>query len=181
MIGTIFQYLDAFGSEALGEDAWESLLHRTDLSQPDAAYSRLGIYPDSDLMALVGAAVEESGLETSEVVEAFGLFLAKRFSEDYARFFEAADGLFAFLESVDRHIHVQVRKLHPEAVTPSVQLTRKDADEAVLVYRSSRKLCALARGMMVGAAEYYETELTIQELQCMHDGADACEFELRLG
>lgn len=180
MIGTIFQYLESFGIEALGEDVWEDLVERVDLTQPDAAYSRLGIYPDSDLMALVGAAVEESGMEGHELVEAFGMFLVKRFSEDYDRFFVAAGDLFTFLDSVDRHIHVQVRKLHPEAATPSVKLTRKSADEATLVYQSSRKLCALARGMMLGAAEHYGSELTLQELQCMHDGADACQFRLRL-
>ena len=180
MIGTIFQHLEGFGTEALGQDVWEDLIARTDLTQPDAVYSRLGIYPDSDLFALVGAAVEESGIEVNELVEAFGVYLVKRFSEDYERFFEEAGGLFDFMDSVDRHIHVQVRKLHPHALTPSVKLIRKSADEATLLYRSSRKLCALARGMMRGAADYYGSELTLQELQCMHDGADACQFQLSL-
>jgi len=41
-------------------------------------------------------------------------------------------------------------------------------------------LCALARGMIKGAIDYYNRSGSVEEVQCMHNGADQCLFELRL-
>ena len=180
MLGPIFQNFEAFVTDSLGEDAWEEVILRSELSEPDAAYSSLGMYPDSDLSALLNASVEISGLEASVLLERFGIFLLMRFSERFPAFFESSDGVISFLTSVDRHIHVQVRKLYPEAVTPSVLVQHPPDGPVIIAYSSERKLCALARGMIKGAIDYYNRSGSVEEVQCMHNGADQCLFELRL-
>jgi len=103
-----------------------------------------------------------------------------RFSERFPAYFESSDGVISFLASVDRHIHVQVRKLYPEAVTPSVLVQHPPDGPVIIAYSSERKLCALARGMIKGAIDYYNRSGSVEEVQCMHNGADQCLFELRL-
>ena len=180
MLGPIFQHFEAFVIDAMGEDVWEEVIMRSELSEPDAAYSSLGMYPDSDLGALLNTSVDLSGLEASVLLERFGIFLLMRFSERFPAYFESTDGVISFLTSVDRHIHVQVRKLYPEAETPSVLVQHAPDGSVTVSYSSERKLCALARGMIKGAIDYYGRSGSIEEVQCMHDGADQCLFELRL-
>ena len=43
-------------------------------------------------------------------------------------------------------------------------------------YRSKRKLCALAEGMIDGAAGYYAQVVTIEQPLCMNRGDDKCEL-----
>ena len=96
MLGPIFQNFEAFVTDSLGEDAWEEVILRSELSEPDAAYSSLGMYPDSDLSALLNASVEISGLEASVLLERFGIFLLMRFSERFPAYFESSDGVISF-------------------------------------------------------------------------------------
>ena len=47
-----------------------------------------------------------------------------------------------------------------------------------MIYRSQRKLCALAEGLIEGAAEQFGETVTIRHPQCMHRGDEHCRLEL---
>ena len=45
-------------------------------------------------------------------------------------------------------------------------------------YRSPRKLCSFAEGLLLGAADHYGEQLTIEQPRCMKRGDDQCVLEI---
>jgi hypothetical protein len=75
---------------------------------------------------------------------------------------------------LDAVIHAEVRKLYPESSPPAFWFEAPDASVLVVHYRSERQLCALAEGMIRGAADHYVERVRIEHEECMLAGADHC-------
>ncbi len=45
-----------------------------------------------------------------------------------------------------------------------------------LVYRSPRRLCWLAEGFMLGAADHYGEVVVLEQSSCLHLGDDCCRI-----
>jgi hypothetical protein len=80
----------------------------------------------------------------------------------------------SFLLTLDDVIHAEVRKLYPEAAPPDFWFEHQDDRVLVVHYRSERRLCALAEGMIVGVAAHYAEHVSIAHEACMLDAADHC-------
>jgi predicted hydrocarbon binding protein len=74
---------------------------------------------------------------------------------------------------------MEVRKLYPQAVTPSVTCIDERPERFVLRYRSERKLCALLEGLLEGTGAYFQTRIHMEHVRCMHQGHEQCELKLR--
>lgn len=177
MKGIVFNYLGEMVEEEFGLEAWDSLLQKTGL---DGQFIASETYPDEQLFALVGAAHEATGIETKELIRAFGRFMLPNFKAQNPQFFEGHDNLKSFLLTVDRVIHVEVRKLHPGAQLPEFDYEDEADDELTMFYTSPRKLCFLAEGLIDASAEHFNTKYTLDHSQCMHDGADHCTLKIKM-
>ena len=58
-------------------------------------------------------------------------------------------------------IHVEVRKLYPDAATPSVTTRALDDRSIEVTYGSSRGLWALAEGLILGAGDLFDEPLAV--------------------
>ena len=89
------------------------------------AYTAVGTYDHTE-MPLVAALSRQSNTPPNELLERFGQHLIGCFRVSFPDFFKAAPTLFNFLESIDLHIHVEVRKLYPDAELPEFPAERVD-------------------------------------------------------
>lgn len=83
----------------------------------------------------------------------------------FPMFVEGKTDVVDFLTTVEDYIHVEVRKLYPDAELPTFAIqTKKDA-YIELLYDSERKLHDFAKGLIKGAAAYFEqnVEITCKE------------------
>jgi len=177
MKGVVFNILEDMVTERAGLMTWQKILDKTQLS---GGYTAVGTYSDAELFELVGAVVEELDLPAETVVSAFGTFMFGQLARRYPVFVESCDTLFSFLESIDSVIHLEVKKLMTETNLPSISCERRGTSELLLNYSSPRKLCLLAEGLIYGAAEHYNSPITIEHPVCMHTGADHCDLRVQL-
>ncbi|PIQ40211.1 MAG: hypothetical protein COW58_07275, partial [Thalassolituus sp. CG17_big_fil_post_rev_8_21_14_2_50_53_8] len=138
MKGVVFDILRDMVEEQFGLAGWNALL---DKAGADGLYISTQTYPDEELLKLVAAASEVTGKPADELVFSFGEFMVKEFYKRFPGFFDNASGLIDFLISVDRIVHVEVRKLYPDAALPSFTYEGGSSDEVTMNYRSPRKLC----------------------------------------
>jgi len=177
MKGIIFNYLGEMVEEKFGLEAWDALLTETGL---DGRFVASETYPDEDLVALVTAANKATGIDKVELIRAFGRYLLPHFRKTNPQFFEDHTSLKSFLLTVDRVIHVEVRKLHPGAILPSFKYEDESHSELTMHYSSPRKLCFLAEGLIDASAEHFNTKYELDHSQCMHDGAEHCTLKLKI-
>ncbi len=171
MNGVVFDILHDMVEEPFGLAGWTLL----DKAGSDGLYMSTQTYPDEELLKLVAAAGEVTGKSADELLLSFGVCMVKEFYKRFPFFFDNASGFIDFLISVDRIVHVEVRKLYPDAALPSV-----NSGEITMNYRSPRKLCRLAEGLIAGSAEYFGEQYQLQYDPCMHRGADCCSLHIRL-
>jgi predicted hydrocarbon binding protein len=177
MKGVVFDLLNEMVEEKFGFQAWEDML---ELAKLDGIYVATETYSDAELFKLVAAAESVSGISASILVKDFGRYMLPSFAKSHPVFFEGKQSLRDFLLTVDRVIHVEVRKLYPGAGLPSFRYDTDvdDPSKLVMIYKSSRKLCALSEGLIDGAASYFGESYRLEHSVCMHKGADHCELEM---
>lgn len=176
MKGIIFNLVEDVVSETHGEEVWDRLLAEAGV---DGAYTSLGDYPDAELHALIGAASRTLGLPRDQVVRTLGHGAALGLSEHYPRFFTPHRRTLDFVVTLNDVIHPEVRKIHSRADPPEFVFTQVDDAELLVGYHSARGLCALADGMLGGAAAYYGERATVVHEQCTHRGDPVCLMRCR--
>lgn len=174
MKGVVFGMLEQLVARDYGEDTWDTLLDRSGL---DGVYTSLGSYPDEDLGRLVEAASAELGLPPDVVVAWFGRNALGLFAAGHPELFAPHDCSRDFVLTLNEIIHPEVRKLYPGADVPEFEFGVK-GDTLVMVYRSPRRLCAFAEGLLLGAADHYAERLTVTQPECMKRGDARCVLEI---
>lgn len=170
MKGIIFNLVQEVVVQAHGEDAWDDILDAAGL---DGAYTSLGSYPDDDLFRLVAAASSLLGADAHDVVRSLGEGAIPLLAERFPEFFEHPSTL-PFVLTLNDIIHPEVRKLYPGADVPEFDFDDSSPDSLSMGYRSPRKLCALAEGLIEGAADQFEETVSIAQSSCMNRGDEKC-------
>lgn len=176
MKGVVFNLLEEAVTREFGADTWDELLDRSGVG---GAYTSLGNYSDEEIFALVSAAAAMLGKTNSDVLRWFGEKAMPILKERYGGLFENHTSSRTFILSVNNIIHPEVRKLYSGAACPFFHF-KESADGAVTMgYQSSRKMCDLAHGFVMGASGLYCEEVGITHHSCMNHGADSCQMEIR--
>ena len=139
MKGIVFNLLNEMVEEQFGMEAWDAVL---DKAGSDGVFVATETYPDEALLALVAAGSELTEIPPIELVREFGRYMVPHFAKHYSVFFEGHQSLKDFLLTVDSVIHVEVRKLYPEAGLPEFTYNNGQLNKLTMVYKSPRKLCA---------------------------------------
>lgn len=177
MKGIVFDLLRDMVEDNYGLEGWNTVLEK---AGSDGMYLSPESYSDQEMMSLVLAASDVTGIETDDLLRTFGSFMAKEFYQRFPSFFDSCDNVIDFLLSVDRIVHVEVMKLYPGANLPSFSYEERDANKLTMIYRSDRMLCYLAEGLIQGSAKHYGKAITIQHDVCMHNGDDACHLNIQV-
>ncbi|MEL7312984.1 MAG: heme NO-binding domain-containing protein [Pseudomonadota bacterium] len=176
MKGIVFNMLNEMVEAQYGMDLWDDLIDATD-PKSEGIYTSVELYPDEELLAYVDAFSDRTGIPAADAVRAFGHFMLQRFSQIHPEFFEGHT-IKSFLKSVHDVIHVEVEKLHPDALLPKFTYEEPAHNGLVMHYHSPRRLCHLAEGLINGCSEHFGVGVTIAHDQCMHEGAETCRLEL---
>ena len=118
-------------------------------------YTAVGTYDHGEMIQLVSCLSQETGTPSEELVRSFGMHLFGRFHTIFPKYFEDVTSAFDFLQRVDHYIHVEVRKLYPDAELPSFDCDVSQPGCLRLTYRSSRPFAALADGLIRGCIAHY--------------------------
>ena len=179
MKGMIFLLFNEFVVETYGFGIWEDMLANI---QPvsEGIYTAGATYADREFMALLSDLTDKLDLVCQDILIAFGRYMFPKLAAKYSFFLKDHDCLKTFLLTVDRIIHVEVKKLDPEAQLPELTYQEPSENQLIIYYRSERRLCYLAEGLIEGAARYFKTRLKIRHPVCMHKGAEACRLEVVL-
>ncbi len=153
----------------------EEIIVQSDLPS-SGAYTAVGTYDHAEIVQLVTALSSLSGAAPADLVRGFGCYLGKRFAEKFGHFFKEAPTLFDFLESVEDHIHIEVRKLYPDAALPSIIVTSRGQTEVLIRYSSPRQMDDLAVGLIEAAAAYYGDTVDVRRRPGSDEDGDFVEI-----
>lgn len=179
MKGIIFtEFLDMV-EDRFSADVTEEIIERSELAS-GGAYTMVGSYDYRELLQLVTHLSEITGASVRDLVMAYGQHLFARFVVIYPSILEGIDHPLDFLESVESHIHVEVRKLYPDAELPSLLTERPDASSLVATYRSSRPFGDVAHALIIGCMNHFGAEFELEREEGTDDEGKFTRFDIRL-
>ena len=139
------------------------------------AYTAVGTYDHAELVQMVEALAQRSGVPVPALVHTFGLHLFGRFHALYPGFFSGIPTALDFLEGIETVIHTEVRKLYPNAQLPEFDCVRT-ASGLDMVYSSPRHFGDLATGLIEGALLHFGDPVSLTR----HDLPNgSIRFEMR--
>jgi len=161
MKGMVFtEFLDMV-DDLFGETMTERIVLACDLPS-GGAYTATGNYDHREMLSLVAALHRETGHGVQALCRSFGSYLFARFTRIYPQFFEQEDTAFSFLDRVEHYIHVEVRKLYPDAKLPSIRCRQLSEHQMELTYRSHRCLAPVCHGLILGCCEHFRQKATVE-------------------
>lgn len=154
MKGIVFTEFLEMVDDKFGVATTEKIVEASDLPS-GGAYTSVGTYDHSEIVALVTQLSAASGMDVSVLIKVFGEHLLGRFYVLFPDFFAEIDDVPTFLSRVDGYIHVEVRKLYPDATLPKITTQWLDEDRFELTYKSDRMMGDLAEGLIEGAIAHF--------------------------
>jgi hypothetical protein len=178
MKGIVFSLLEEVVTQDHGADTWDALLESAGV---DGAYTCMGSYSDDEMTKPVGAASQMLNIPPGAVLRWFGRRSMSVLWQQYPVFFKDHKSTRSFLLTLNDIIHPEVRKLYPGADVPVFGFDNSSDEALLMVYRSHRKLCALAHGFIEGASSYYQETVHFEQIMCMLQGDAECVFRISFG
>lgn len=170
MKGMVFtEFMEMMDSE-FGPELTEHVLEASQLPS-NGIYTAVGTYDHAELLTLVQQLSLATATPSPQLVQRFGRYLFGRLASMYPRFFEGVTSSLQFLEHVDNHVHVEVRKLYPEAELPKFSPQRLNDRRMIFDYHSQRPFGDLAEGLIHGCAEHFGERIQVERQPLAESGA----------
>lgn len=171
MKGIVFTEFFEMVEEKFGYEMVDKIITTSNL-ESEGIYTAIGTYPFSEMVQLLMSLSRESKTDPNVLLKVFGEYIFDTFLKLYPQFFENSDNTFDFLKSIDNYIHVEVKKLYPDAALPRFNAKEDEKGNLVLIYSSERKMGAFAHGLIEKSIEHYKEDLTVSLESQNEDGSE---------
>lgn len=178
MKGIVFSVFNSLVEEKFGLECWDNILNKTNF-ESDGVYTSVDTYPDMEFIGLVIALSEETKTAVPDLIRSFGQYAFERLIQLNPKFVEGMS-IKEFLLSVNDVVHVEVKKLYPEAILPDFLYEDVTENQLVMKYYSTRDLPQFAEGLILGAGEYFKTIVEVS-YELVEDSKRHYRFLLKLG
>lgn len=126
------------------------------------AYTAVGTYAHEEMVQLVVHLSQQTTIPIPALLSAFGERLFARFAIRYARLLAQANHSFDFLSQLESYVHIEVKKLYPEAELPRFECTQLADGRMQMIYLSKRAMADLAHGLMIGCFHHFQEQVQIE-------------------
>lgn len=180
MKGVVFTAFLDYCEKHFSMETIEKVIAESNLPS-QASYTSVGTYPPEEMFELLTHLSKEVHIPVSELLKRYGKYLFGVFKQKYPEFFVNTSNTFQFLKNVEDYIHVEVRKLYPDANLPHFDFeTPSEKNRMIMIYRSKYPMGDLAEGLIQGCAEYHNENIEINRKDLSSKEGTTIEFDLRL-
>jgi hypothetical protein len=179
MKGMVFTEFLSFVTSQYGEDMVDDIIAASPLPS-GGAYTSVGTYSHTEMVTLCTELAGRTQETVPNVVRRFGSYLSCTFAREYPSFFPNDGDFFSFLASIEKHIHVEVRKLYPDAELPTFTVQQRTPTGMVIDYESPRRMNDLAEGLILGSARVFGVDVRVQMIPMETDGKPISRFVIDL-
>jgi hypothetical protein len=178
MKGIVFREFIDMVEEVFDPDMADQIIDDCQL-ESEGAYTTVGTYDHAEILQMVTRLSEITKTSVPGLVQSFGKHMLARFTQLYPEFFAGINTTYDFLDTIENHIHVEVKKLYSDAELPSFQTQQLDPQNYEMIYQSSRPFADLAHGLILGTIEHFQENITIDIIDLSNGQGNHCKFLLK--
>ncbi|MEP2936108.1 MAG: heme NO-binding domain-containing protein [Gilvibacter sp.] len=147
MKGIVFTEFLELVEETFGLEMSDAIITESDLPSK-GVYTAVGTYEFGEMLQLLGKLSEKTNLSIDDLLLVYGEHFFGVVERDYPSFLSMYSDPIELLSSVENHIHVEVKKIYPEAELPTFDVIEKSENHLVMIYTSSRAMYNFGLGLM---------------------------------
>jgi hypothetical protein len=140
--------------------------------ESEGIYTAIGTYSFSEMLQLL----EHLSASTEIPIDTLLLVYAEHFfsviETNYPGLLATYNDPIEMLSSIEDHIHVEVRKIYPDAELPTFKAIEKTENTLILNYKSSRAMHHFGLGLMNKTFEHFNSSATITLEKIREDGTE---------
>ncbi|WP_047044243.1 heme NO-binding domain-containing protein [Vibrio mexicanus] len=178
MKGIIFTEFMELVEQEFGLDTLDKIL---ELAEDEGIYTSVGSYDHRDLVKLIVQLSKVTDIPPETLQQVFGKSVFKNLYQalpDTASLIHCKN-TFQFVHHVEDYIHLEVKKLYPDAKPPKFEFISEHQTEMVFDYVSARCMAHVCFGLLKGCAEFYNEEIDVEMLN-ISDSNDRVRFAVSL-
>jgi len=160
MKGIVFtEFLDLV-EDKFGFEMVDTIINNSNLPS-NGSYTAVGTYSFSEMLSLLTNLNKETGIPVNDLLLLYGEHFFSVVEKSYSSFLTQYKEPIEMISSIENHIHVEVRKIYPDAELPTFTIIEKTETTLVMIYKSSRAMSSFGKGLMNKTFEYFDTKATI--------------------
>ena len=115
---------------------------------------------------------ENTGIAIDDLLLIYGEHFFGVIERSYPGLLATYKDPIEMISSIENHIHVEVRKIYPDAELPTFLIEEKNEDSLVLIYQSSRAMHHFGLGLMNKTFEHFNAKASIIIEKIKEDGTE---------
>lgn len=171
MKGIVFtEFLDLvelkFGLEMVDKIIQQSTL------ESNGIYTAVGTYRFHEMLQLVSNLSKNTGIAIDDLLLVYGEHFFNVIETSYPGLLATYKDPIEMLSSIENHIHIEVKKIYPDAELPTFTVEEKTDNSLTMMYKSSRSMCYFGLGLMNKTFAHFNTTATIDLEKINEDGSE---------
>jgi hypothetical protein len=171
MKGIVFtEFLDLV-EEKFGIEMVDDIIINSTL-ESEGVYTSIGTYSFSEMLQLLKNLSNKSGITIDTLLLIYGEHFFTVIKKSYPGLLETYKDPMEMLSSIENHIHVEVRKIYPDAELPTFLIEERSENKLIMNYKSSRAMHHFGLGLMNKTFEHFNSSAEIILEKIKEDGTE---------
>ena len=171
MKGIVFTEFLELVEDKFGLETVDEIIQKSDL-ESNGIYTSIGTYKFSEMLQLLQHLSAKTKISIDELLLVYGEHLFGVLRDSYPGLIEAYKDPIDLLSSIENHIHIEVKKIYPDAELPSFEIIEKTKTSLTMIYRSSRAMHHFGLGLMNKTFEHFNSTASIVLEKIKEDGTE---------
>lgn len=171
MKGIVFTEFLQLVEDKFGLEMVDTIIEQSNLPSK-GVYTSIGTYRFSEMLQLLENLHKNTGIEIDALLQTYAEHFFGVIEESYPGFLQSYSNPIDMLSSIENHIHVEVKKIYPDAELPKFTILEKDDRHLVMLYQSSRAMYSFGLGLMHKTFEHFNQSATILLTKLKPDGTE---------
>ena len=169
MKGIVFTEFLELVEDKFGLEMVDRIISSSELAS-DGIYTSVGTYSFSEMLQLLQHLSENTGISIDNLLLVYAEHFFSVIEKSYPGLLATYKDPIEMISSIENHIHVEVRKIYPDAELPTFEVIEKTKDHLVMDYTSSRAMHHFGLGLMNKTFEHFNSTATIELQKIKEDG-----------
>jgi hypothetical protein len=171
MKGMVFTGFLDLVEEKFGLEMVDHILTSSDL-ESGGIYTSIGTYSFSEMLQLLQHLSKSTKISIDSLLLVYGEHFFREIEESYPGLLATYIDPIEMISSIENHIHIEVRKIYPDAELPTFEVIEKTENSLILIYKSSRAMHHFGLGLMNKTFEYFNSTASIVLEKIKEDGTE---------
>lgn len=171
MKGIVFTEFLQLVEDKFGLEMVDQIIEESNLPS-NGVYTAIGTYEFSEMLSLITNLSKNTNIKTDDLLLIYAEHFFGVLASGYPQLIEKYTDPLDLLESIENHIHVEVRKIYPSAELPTFKVLERTPDSLAMIYKSSRAMYSFGLGLMHKTFEHFNKKAVITCDKLKDDGTE---------